>query len=316
MNDVRTALSGVVAAAVTPFLPDGAIDTVSLDRHVRSLLARPAISGVLVNGNAGEVLALTAGEREAVVRRATAIGDEFGKPVFAGIPANAPWEARELIAAACRAGASACMLYPALAWGAGRPAGAAEAYVREVAASASIGLILFQFPFGRGDLSYESSTLARLAAMPGVVAIKNSVWEVIRFERDLLAVRSAAPGVKMVTGCDEHVLYTILAGADGAILSLAALCPDPIARMLAAARKNDLRAARTAHQAVWPMVERIFASAPKAQRRVRIKAALVGLGQIDHATVRPPLMDLSLTEVAEISRFVQADSPAAPAESA
>lgn len=307
-NDVQKSLSGVVVAAVTPFLPDGAIDGVSFDRHVQALLSRPTVSGVLVNGNAGEVLALTEQEREEVVRRAAAIGRELGKPVFAGIPANAPWEARELIAAARRGGASACLLYPASAWGAGRPAGAAEAYVREVAAGANMDLILFQFPFGRGDLSYESSTLARLAAIPGVVAVKNSVWEVARFERDLLAVRAAAPGVKMITGCDEHVLYTILAGADGAILSLSALCPDAVARMLTAARENDLRTARAAHQAAWPLVERLFAAAPKPQRRVRIKAALVGLGHIDHATVRSPLVALTTEELAEIKRFVRADS--------
>lgn len=308
MIEVRKALSGVVVAPVTPFLPDGAIDNLSFDRHMQLLLARPSVSGILVNGNAGEVLALTGQERETVVRRASAIGRELGKPVLAGIPANAPREARELIDAARRGGASACLFYPTAMWGAGRPAGAAETYVRQVAASADMPLIIFQFPFGRGDLSYDSDTLARLAAIPGVIAIKNSVGEVLRYERDLRAVRSAAPNVQMCTGCDEHVLHTMLAGADGAILSLAALCPDAIARMLEATRDKDLESARAAHDAVWPLVERMFAAAPRAQRRVRIKAALVGLGHIDHATVRSPLMDLSSTELASITRFVQADS--------
>jgi 4-hydroxy-tetrahydrodipicolinate synthase len=308
MSESQRALAGVIVAPVMPFLPDGRFDTASLDRHLRSLLARPSVAGVLVNGNAGEVLALTNNERADVVRLTVAVARVFGKPVFSGIPANTPREARELISQARRAGASACLLYPALGWGAGRAAGAAEAYVREVAAGGESELILFQFPFGRGDLSYDTDTLSRLAAIPGVIAIKNSVWEVARFERDLLAVRASAPAVKMLTGCDEHALYTILAGAEGAILSLAAICPDAVATMFKAARENDLRAARAAHLSVLPVVERLFVAAPKAQRRVRIKAALAGLGQIDHASVRAPLADLSPTDLTAIVRFIQQES--------
>jgi len=39
-----------------------------------------------------------------------------------------------------------------------------------------------------------------------------------------------------------------------------------------------------------------------------MQAALVGLGHIDHATVRLPLMDLSWAELASIIEFVQADA--------
>jgi 4-hydroxy-tetrahydrodipicolinate synthase len=305
---VQEALSGVIVAPVMPFLPDGRFDNASLERHLRVLLGRPSVAGVLVNGNAGEVLALTNEERAEVVRLTVAVAKALDKPVFAGIPANTPQQARELIVHARRAGAAACLLYPSAGWGAGRPAGAAEAYVRDVARGGESELILFQFPFGRGDLSYDSDTLSRLAAIPGVIAIKNSVWEVARFERDLLAVRASAPKVKMLTGCDEHALHTILAGAEGAILSLAALCPDAIATMFRATRANDLRTARAAHLAILPVVERLFVAAPKAQRRVRIKAALVGLGQIDHANVRAPLVDLSAGDHAAVVKFIQQES--------
>ncbi|MBI4189028.1 MAG: dihydrodipicolinate synthase family protein [Betaproteobacteria bacterium] len=308
MSNVQKALSGAVVAPVVPFLPDGSLDTVSFDRHLHVLLSKSTVTGVLVNGNAGEVMALTNDERDEVVRRAVKLADPLDKPVFSGIPGNTPREARELIAHARNAGASAYLLYPAPTWGAGRPDGAAEAYVREVASEPDAELILFQFPAGRGDLSYDTATLSRLAAIPGVIAIKNSVWEVARFERDLMAVRQSAPHVKMLTGCDEHVLYTILAGADGAILSLAAMCPDPVAKMLIAARENNLKNARAAHQSVWPIVERLFVAAPKAQRRVRIKAALVGLGQIEHASVRPPLTNLAPAELQDITRFMKQDA--------
>jgi 4-hydroxy-tetrahydrodipicolinate synthase len=308
MLTVQEALSGVIVAPVMPFLPDGRFDTASLERHLGALLSRASVAGVLVNGNAGEVLALTNDERAEVVRLSVAVARQFGKPVFSGIPANTPAEARQLISQARRAGAAACLLYPALGWGAGRPAGAAEAYVREIAAGGETDLILFQFPFGRGDLSYDSATLSRIAAIPGVIAIKNSVWEVARFERDLLAVRAAAPNVKMITGCDEHALHTILAGADGAILSLAALCPDAVATMFKATRDNDLRTGRAAHVSILPIVERLFVAAPKPHRRARIKAALVGLGQIKHATVRSPLVDLPSEELTEIVRFIRQDA--------
>jgi len=311
MISLQQALEGIIVAPVMPFKPDESLDLKSFERHLRVLLEKPTISGVLVNGNASEVHALSSAERAETVRCAHAVARPLGKPVLSGIPANTPREAGELIADAQKAGAEAFMIYPPQSWGPGRPAGAAEAFVGRIARESQVPLVIFQFPLGRGELCYDSATLGRLAAIPGVVAIKNSVGEVTRFERDLHAVRKSAPGVKMVTGSDEHVFHTIVAGAQGAILSLAAMCPDPIASMFSAIARNDVLSALAAHESVSLIAEKTFGSLPKAQRRVRIKAALKALGQIDHATVRLPLMNLADAEVAEMAAFMNQPALAA-----
>ena len=75
--------SGVFTIAVTPFLPDGALDLNSLDRVTDFYLEKGA-TGLTVLGIMGEAGKLSAEESLVVVRRVVA---RTGVPVVVGVSA-------------------------------------------------------------------------------------------------------------------------------------------------------------------------------------------------------------------------------------
>ena len=78
-------LTGLYPATVTPFTEDNAVDVEELGRHIARVADHAGVSGVVVNGHAGEISMLSWQERADVVRAAKpATG---GKPLFAGIEA-------------------------------------------------------------------------------------------------------------------------------------------------------------------------------------------------------------------------------------
>jgi 4-hydroxy-tetrahydrodipicolinate synthase len=99
---------GVFAIAVTPFLPDGAVDTASIDR-MTDFYQSCGVSGLTILGMMGEAPKLDAGESLAiarqVVRRATV-------PVVVGVSAPGFAAMRSLARAVMDAGAAGVMIAP------------------------------------------------------------------------------------------------------------------------------------------------------------------------------------------------------------
>jgi 4-hydroxy-tetrahydrodipicolinate synthase len=99
---------GVFTIAATPFLPDGAVDTASIDRMTDFYLAC-GVSGITILGIMGEAPKLDAGESLAiarqVVRRATV-------PVVVGVSAPGFAAMRSLARDVMDAGAAAVMIAP------------------------------------------------------------------------------------------------------------------------------------------------------------------------------------------------------------
>jgi len=62
---------------------------------------------------------------------------------------------------------------------------------------------------------------------------------------------------------------------------------------------NDLAAARRINDRIWPTAE-VFYSEPFVDMHNRMKEALVLMGKLPRATVRPPLVKLSDGEVARV----------------
>ncbi len=67
---------------------------------------------------------------------------------------------------------------------------------------------------------------------------------------------------------------------------------------------NDLVRARRLNDRIHPLSEAFYAD-PFVDMHNRMKAALVILGRIPNAAVRPPLLKLSATEIATVTRALQ-----------
>ena len=300
----RAQLTGVLPATVTPFRDDGAVDEAAIGRLVESLLKVAGITGIVVNGVAGEVSALTLEEQALVVRGAAAVAGT-AVPVIAGISEETPRDAVRSVEAARRAGAAGVLVQaPALfARGIGLAPEAAVGYFREIAA-VGVPIIVFQhqLPAGR---AYPIPLLLRLLEIDGVVAVKETVWDAERYEADVRAIRAHRPEIRVLCANDTILLPCLALGLhDGMLVGFATLVPELLVELYEAVERGDLKAARAANDRLAPLTEAIYAP-PPLNYYARMKAALVLLGQLPNAVVRPPVLPSPEAEVARIRTALQ-----------
>jgi 5-dehydro-4-deoxyglucarate dehydratase len=177
---------GVLFFPVTPFTADGSLDEERLAQHIESGVAAGA-GGVFVACGTGEFHALSAEE----IERATqvAVRTTAGRvPVLAAAGGPTP-VAREQAARVERAGADGILLLPPYLVSA--PQQGLVRYVQEVTAATDLPVIFYQ----RGTARLTADTAAEIAALPGVVGLKDGIGDIERMHRIVRAVR-AVPGTE------------------------------------------------------------------------------------------------------------------------
>ncbi len=297
--------SGVMPANILPFKADLCIDEAAYRAHLRWLAEAHGVTGIIANGHAAEVSSLTREER----RRSLAIAlDEVGDrcPVVAGVYADGTAEAVELARDAKAAGASGVLVFPPtlFMWGAQDKPDMVLRHFSEIAAGADLPIIVFEYP-PAGGIGYAPETLARLAEIPQVAGVKDWSNEIVAFERNLRALRATGRPVAVLSAFTMSLMATFLLGADGAISGMGSVVADLQAELFAACRKGDLDGARGINDRLDPLV-RVFYAPPFVDMHNRMKEALVLLGRIPAAHVRPPLTPVSAAERDAIHRALLA----------
>jgi 4-hydroxy-tetrahydrodipicolinate synthase len=286
--------SGVMPANVLPFTADLAIDEPAYRRHLRWLTDTRGVTGIVVNGHASEVSSLSREERA----RSLAIAlDEIGGrcPVVAGVYSDGTADAVELARDCREAGAAGVLLFPPalFIWGAQLKPDMVLRHYSEVA-TVGLPIIAFEYPPASG-IGYAPETLARLAKIPEVAGVKDWSNEIVAFERNLRAVRATGRPVAMLSAFTMSLMATFLLGADGAISGMGSVTADLQAELFEACSKGDLDGARRVNDRLDPLV-RVFYAPPFVDMHNRMKEALVMLGRIPAAYVRPPLTPVPAAE--------------------
>jgi len=303
----REEWSGVFPATLIPFLDDPrySLDEVGLRAYIRRFVGIPGINGVVCNGHTGEIQALFPEERTRVTEvLVDELGDEL--PVVSGVSAEATLEAIHYAQEAQRVGAKAILLMPPHQWlRFGRERETAYRFVRDVADSIDIGVIIHQYPSWT-KVSYSSEELVDFAQIPNVVAIKDGTRDIARYERNIRMLREAAPDVAILTCHDEYLLPTLVQGIDGALIGFAGFVPDLMSRLVAAALGDDLTEARRLTDQVFILKQAVYRMGePSADAHQRMKMAVHLLGWISSPRVRPPLAPLSDDVIAGLRRELE-----------
>ena len=160
-------------------------------------------------------------------------------------------------------------------------------HVSEVAAGADLPIIVFEYPPASG-IGYAPETLARLCEIPQVAGVKDWSNDIVAFERNLRAIRATGRPVAVLSSFTMSLMASFLLGADGAISGMGSVAADLQADLFDACRKGDLEEARRINDRLDPLV-RVFYAPPFVDMHNRMKEALVLLGRIPAAHVRPPL---------------------------
>ena len=287
--------SGIMPANILPFTADLAVDEPAYRRHLSWLADTRGVTGIVANGHAAEVSSLTREERTHTL--AIAMDEVAGRcPVIAGVYSDGTQEAVELARDAKRAGAAGVLVFPptVFMWGAQLKPEMVLRHFSEIAAGADLPIVVFEYPPASG-IGYAPDTLARLAQIPQVVAVKDWSNEIVALEANLRALRATGRPVALLSAFTMSLMASFLLGADGAISGMGSVTADVQAELFEACQKGDLDGARRINDRLAPL-GRVFYAPPFVDMHNRMKEALVLLGRIPAAHVRPPLTPVSATE--------------------
>ncbi len=284
--------SGVMPANILPFTADLAIDEQAYRRHLSWLAGTRGVTGIVANGHAAEVSSLTRDERRQAL--AIAVDEVAGRcPVIAGVYSDGTREAVDLARDAKAAGAAGVLVFPPtlFMWGAQLKPDMVIRHFSEIAAGADLPIVVFEYPPVSG-IGYAPETLARLAEIPQVAAVKDWSNDIVALEHNLRALRATGRPVALLSSFTMSLMASFLLGADGCISGMGSVTADVQAALFAAVQAGRLDEARRLNDRMAPLVS-VFYAPPFVDMHNRMKEALALLGRIPAAHVRPPLTAIS-----------------------
>ncbi|MCG6121618.1 MAG: dihydrodipicolinate synthase family protein [Microvirga sp.] len=285
---------GVYASTICPMRPDGAIDEAALSRHLDAVVNAEGMTGLLVNGHAGENYALDREELSLVIRTARQVSG--GRKVVAGVNAERTDVAAMLANDAAKAGADSVMVFPPYSWALGADERVIQEHHRAVAKASGLPLFLFQGSVGSGRTAFSAKTLTGLLEIESVVGIKEGSWETAAYDAVRRLTKRLRPDVGVMASGDEHLFTCFAIGSDGSLVSLAAVAPEMIVALERAVLAGDMAKARALHDRLYELA-RIVYGAPGHLATMRLKTCLVLLGRLAAPTSRTPIESLSTDEV-------------------
>jgi len=289
---------GVIPAALLPFNEDLSIDEASFRSHLRDIASVEGISAITINAHASEVASCSFDEQQRVL---AITQDEIGKrlPIVNGIYSEGPFEAARLAKMADAGGASALLVFPTGVYTFGQRPEMAVDYFKRIADASDLPLILFQYPLSGGQ-GYPLATLTRIMdAVPTVRAIKDWSANPQLHERQIRVLQTRKPEVVVLTTHSAWLLSSLVLGCKGLLSGSGSVIADLQAQLYRAVQANDLATARKLNDRIWPTAE-VFYTEPWVDMHNRMKEALVLLGRLPRAVVRPPLMKLPAAEIERI----------------
>ena len=289
--------AGVIPAVLLPFHEDLSIDEASYRRHLRDVASVEGVSAITVNAHASEVASCTFDEQRRVLEISK---EELGElPIVNGVYADGSLEAARIARMAEAGGASALLVFPSAIYSFGQRPEMALAHFKRIADATSLPLIAFQYPLVNGQ-GYPLSTLTRiLDEVPSVRAIKDWCANPQLHERQVRVLQSRTPPVNVLTTHSSWLMSSLVLGCNGLLSGSGSVIAELQAQLFAAVNKNDLEKAKEIHNRITPTAE-VFYSEPWVDMHNRMKEALVLLGKLPRAVVRPPLTKLPAQEIERI----------------
>jgi len=289
---------GVIPAVLLPFESDLSIDEQSFRKHLRDVAAVEGLSAITINAHSTEVGSCTFDEQRRVL---DITQDEIGAklPIVNGIWADGSLEAAHIARMATQGGASALLVFPPALLTLGQSPQMALAHFKHIADETDLPLIVFQYPLATGQ-GYPKDTLLKLCEeVPTIRAIKDWVGNVPHHEWHIRTLQSLPRPVNVLTTHSAWLFSSLVLGPNGLLSGSGSVIADLQAQLFRAVQRNDLAEARHINERIEPTA-RVFYADPFVDMHNRMKEALVLLGKLPRAVVRPPLVKLERAEIARI----------------
>jgi 4-hydroxy-tetrahydrodipicolinate synthase len=286
--------AGVIPAVLLPFHEDLSIDEASYRAHLRDVGSVEGLAAITVNAHASEVASCTFDEQRRVLEISK---EELKLPIVNGVYADGSLEAARIARMAAQGGASALLVFPPGIYSFGQRPEMALEHFRRIADATDLPLILFQYPLAGGQ-GYPLSTLEKIFdAVPSVKAIKDWCANPQLHERQIRVLQSRS--VNVLTTHSSWLLSSLVLGCNGLLSGSGSVIADLQAQLFRAVKAGKMAEAKALHDRITPTAE-VFYAEPWVDMHNRMKEALVLLGRLPRAVVRPPLAKISTQEIERI----------------
>ena len=290
--------AGVIPAVLLPFADDLSVDEASFRSHLRHVASVEGLSAITVKAHSTEVGSCTFEEQRRVMAiAAEEVGDRL--PIVHGIWADGSIEAARIARAAAAGGAAALLAFPPGPFTLGHSAEMAIAHFSRIAEASDLPIIAFQYPLATGQGYSPDALLALLDAVTAIRAIKDWTNNVQLHEWQVRTLQSRSQPVNVLTTHSSWLFASLVLGCKGLLSGAGSVIADLQAKLFRAVAADDLAAAKAINDRIYPLA-RIFYADPFIDMHNRMKEALVLLGQLPRAVVRPPLVKLGSTEIERI----------------
>ena len=278
--------SGTITALITPFNVDGSVDYGRL-RALVDEQCDSGVEGICSVGTSGESPTLSHEEHHLVIEKTIEYAAGRTK-IIAGTGANSTSEAVSLTRAAiAMGGADGCLQVTPYY---NKPN--AEGLYRHFMTVADLGLpvVLYNVP-GRSGREIPLDVVARLAAHPNIVAIKEASGSVERVS----AIKDRVRDFTVLSGDDSLALPMIAVGAEGVISVASNVIPKEMGDMIRLALAGDYVRAREYHAKYYRLFHDLFIDV----NPVMVKEALALMGKCERV-FRLPLCETDDAKLAQI----------------
>ena len=270
---------GSIVAIVTPF-KNGELDEEAYRELIEFQIER-GTSAIVPVGTTGESATLSMEEHARVLEIAVKVVNKR-VPVIAGTGGNNTNEAIELTAHAKKVGADATLQVTPY-YNKPTQEGLYQ-HFKAVAKAASLPQVLYNVP-GRTGVNLLPTTVARLAELPEVVAIKEASGNLVQMAE---IVNLVGDKIALLSGDDNLTLPVLALGGAGVISVVANIVPRDTADMVSAWERGDFARSKELFYRLLPLCQAMFYET----NPIPVKTALALMGKIK-GEFRLPLVPIS-----------------------
>jgi 4-hydroxy-tetrahydrodipicolinate synthase len=241
--DAPARLGTLLTAMVTPFGPDGSLDTAAAARLANHLVAG-GCDGLVVSGTTGESPTTTDDEKLELLRVVLeAVGDRAR--VIAGAGTYDTAHSVRLAKACAAQGAHGLLLVTP--YYSKPPQTGLVAHFTAIADATELPVLLYDIP-GRSVIPIEQDTIRALASHPHIVGVKDAKADLHNGGQIM-----AETGLAYYSGDDALNLPWLAMGATGLISVISHLATGQLRELLSAFGSGDIATARKINVAVAPL---------------------------------------------------------------
>jgi 4-hydroxy-tetrahydrodipicolinate synthase len=257
-----TQFGRVLTAMITPFKEDGSVNY-SVAEELAAHLVQHGTDTLVVCGTTGESPTLSWDEEYELFRVVQKVAGKA--KVMAGTGSNSTHEAISATQKADKLGLDGTL--QVVPYYNKPPQAGLYQHFRQIAeATPDLPMMLYNIP-GRTGQNLLPETIARLAEIPNIVAVKEASGNLDQVSQ---IRRSTAPEFTIYSGDDSLTLPMLAVGAKGVVSVASHLVGDELQQMIQAFEQGQVQTATQIHLSLFPLFKALFTTT----NPIPLKAAL------------------------------------------